>query len=63
MQTKQTETAGKRCFEKKGIRRSQAQEMRGGVRETPAGWMREDEEEAVNFTLKLWGRTSACDEH
>lgn len=34
--------------------------MRGVERETPAGWMRGDEAEAVNFTLKLWGGGEAA---
>lgn len=28
----------------------------------PASWLRGNQEGAVNFTLKLWGRNSACDE-
>lgn len=41
----------------------QKEEMRGGerVRRQQAGW-RGDEEEAVNFTLKLGGGGSVCDE-
>lgn len=36
--------------------------MKGGVGGSPGGWMRGNEEEAVNFTLKLWGASSECDE-
>lgn len=33
----------------------------GGAGGLPGGWMRGKEEAAVNFTLKLWWESSACD--
>lgn len=52
---------GKTSMERQRKRGFWRGEVRGGVGGSPGGWMRGNEEEAVNFTLKLWWESSACD--
>lgn len=52
---------GKMSMELQRQRGFWREEGRGGVGRSPGGWMRGNEEEAVNFTLKLWWGSSMCD--